>query len=69
LACHQYSAGKANMQRERWIVIGALSSLALFASVCTTVLPKGAVDTRAVLKSDPSLLLVSENSPYMRNER
>ncbi|MEY9987486.1 hypothetical protein ABH995_006823 [Bradyrhizobium yuanmingense] len=57
------------MQRERWVVIGALSTIALIASVCTTVLPKFAVDAGAVLKSDPSLLLVSENSPYMRNER
>lgn len=55
------------MQRELWIVIGALFSIALIASICTAVLPTFALDP--VPKSDPSLLLVTENSPYMRNER
>lgn len=54
------------MQRERWIVAGALSSIALIAGICTAVLTKFAVDPRAVPKSDPSLLLVTENSPLCK---
>jgi hypothetical protein len=57
------------MQRELWIVVGALSSIALIASVCIVALPKGSFDHGGVPNPDPSMLLVSENSPYMRNER
>ena len=57
------------MQRERWIVVGALSSVALIAGICTVALPKGSFERGGAPNSDPSVLLVSENSPYMRNER
>jgi hypothetical protein len=57
------------MQRELWIIVGGLSSIAVIASICTAALPKVSVDHGAVSNSDRSMLLVSENSPYMRNER
>ena len=57
------------MQRELWVVIGALSSIALIASICAVALPKASFNHSGLPSSDPSVLLVSENSPYMRNER
>lgn len=57
------------MQREVWIVVGALCSITLIASICIVALPKLSFDPRGVPNSDPSMLLVSGNSPYMRNER
>lgn len=57
------------MRRERWMVIGAWSSIALMASICTQILSNASIDLQGVPISDPSLLMVSENSPYMRNER
>lgn len=57
------------MQREIWIVVGALSSITLLASICIVALPKISFDQRGVPNSDASMLFVSKNSPYMRNER
>ncbi len=57
------------MQRQRCIVLGALFSIALIAGICTVALPKAWFEHGGVPHSDPSMLLVSENSPYMRNER
>lgn len=57
------------MQREIWIVVGALCSITLLASICIVALPKLSFDQRGVPNSDASMLFVSENSPYMRNER
>lgn len=57
------------MQRERWIVLGVLTSLALVADICIEWLPKASFDRGGVPVSDRSLLLVSENSQYMRKER
>lgn len=56
------------MQRERWIVIGVLSLLALLAEVCVLAMPKISLD-RGSEAEDRSVLHVSENSSYMRNER
>ncbi|MCS3497624.1 hypothetical protein M2232_004437 [Bradyrhizobium japonicum] len=57
------------MQRDLWIVIAALFSIALIASICTAALPKASFGHKGLPSSDPSVLLVSESSPYMRNER
>ncbi len=51
------------------MVIGAWSSIALMASICTQILSNASIDLQGVPISDPSLLMVSENSPYMQNER
>jgi hypothetical protein len=46
-------------------VIDALASITLMARICTQILSNASIDLQGVPISDPSLLMVSENSPYM----